>query len=100
MCRVKNYRCAVFSTASERERGKCLHTYIHSVYDYEYEITSYIECCLNTSHIVPWIIECRLQLHMYLQQIERLNERHLYYKGMLYNECAWISLIFIILLSN
>lgn len=100
LCVVLKTIVARSSLLQVRERERCLHTYIHSVYDYEYGITSYIECCLNTSHIVPWIIECRLQLHMYLQQIERLNERHLYYKGMLYNECAWISLIFVILLHR
>lgn len=99
LCVVLKTIVARSSLLQVRERGK---SYIatYGVYDYEYGITSYIECCLNTSHIVPWIIECRLQLHMYLQQIERLNERHLYYKGMLYNECAWISLIFIILLHR
>lgn len=32
MCRVKNYRCAVLSIASERERGKGVYIPTYTVY--------------------------------------------------------------------
>lgn len=40
MCRVKNYRCAVFSTASERGKGVYIPTYtVYTIMNTELQVT-------------------------------------------------------------